>query len=280
MSAEVLYFYAITRPHSGWDGTQLPQASILPAAPVATLAHNGLLAVVSAVPAALFEPSVLAERLRDAEWARERVLGHHQVLSELLVHHTVLPCAFCTLLDDAASVRDLLLARAPVFEAALDEVGGAHEWGVKISYERVALAEWVSREAPELAALREVVAKMAPGAAYLYRKKMHQAAEQHLPTAVEACIATVHATLASYARAAHSAPVPPQQVSDYDQQVAWSGAYLVAVEQRASFIDAVQQAMEAYAPRGLHVAVTGPWPPYHFAALKEGAPTDAAVALE
>lgn len=279
MSADVFYVYAIARPHPTWDWASLPQASILPATPVNVVAYNGLLAVVSPVPAALFEPAALTERLRDAEWARERVLGHHQVLSELLAHHTVLPCAFCTLLENEASVRELLLVRAATFEAALDDVGGAHEWGVKIGYERVALAEWVAREAPELAALREVVAKMAPGAAYLYRKKMHQAAEQHLPSAVEACIETVHAALCRFARAAHSAHVPPQQVSDYDQQLAWSGSYLIPAAQRTAFIDAVQRAMEAYAPRGLHVAVTGPWPPYHFASLK-GAPTNAAVALE
>lgn len=259
------YLYAVAQARG--DAHELPEAGMLPDAPVQSIQHRELIAIVSPVPAAQFGPAALAGYLRESEWARERILSHQRVLSELLPRYALLPCAFCTLYTDADGIRTMLDTHAQALADGLAAVAGATEWGVKIFCSRPALIEWIATTAPELAADREAIARSSGGAGYLLRKRLAHAAEQLVPAIGQACVQASHERLGACARASAINPPQPPEVHGRAEEMALNAAYLVDDLDRHRLMAALDQLRASLGPRGFQLALTGPWPPYSFAAL-------------
>jgi hypothetical protein len=117
-----------------------------PPAPVRTITHHDLCAVVSSVTMSIPEPT------------RENLLAHERVNQRVMKDHAILPMSFGTVLQRPADVKALLrLARAP-FRDALDKLEGKVEYGIKVLCEQAPLV----REAAHVAAaVRTALEKVA-----------------------------------------------------------------------------------------------------------------------
>jgi hypothetical protein len=110
-------------------------------APVRTVGHEGLAALVSAIS---------RTQLRAAD-----VRAHWRVLEQAFEHATVLPVRFGTLMDSEDEVRSRLLkANRERLAELLDTMDGLIQLNVKGRYDEDALLREVLREVPGLARLR------------------------------------------------------------------------------------------------------------------------------
>ena len=235
MSADTgLWAYAITEDGhlSGPDGqVDLTWLTGVGEAAVRTTGSCGMVALVSDVSLAEFGESALRENLNDLDWLDEVAREHHYVIDAAARLFPLLPVRLATVYSGDAAVHAALAEHGSRLREALRRVGGRVEWGVKA---------YAPQEPDEVHEDRE------PGVAAL-----------HVAQAV-------HADLT--AKAADTRLHPPQfpQLSGVRPPALLNAAYLIDAADGVTFTAAV--AGQATAHPELRVELTGPWPPYSFAA--------------
>ncbi|GAA0725362.1 GvpL/GvpF family gas vesicle protein [Dactylosporangium roseum] len=211
---------------------------------------GGLFAVVSPVDVEDYEPDRLEERLSDLDWLERIAHEHHRVVTAAAAAGPVVPAALATVYHDEARLVDDLTRHRDELTVALERVAGRTEWGVK-AYARF--------DAPV-----DAPAGGGPGTAYLHRRRTELATrEQRYEQATEAADA-VHEELSAHAVLARQHPPQHPQLSGAQDVTVLNGAYLVDDDRTAEF----ERAVEALGAREttLRLELTGPWPPYSFAA--------------
>lgn len=273
------YVYAIVRPQGGGKPGPLSVEGILPGVPISTVSHRDLLAVVSPVPLAEFDPPALEAHLQDPDWAQGRVLAHQRVLTALLDGYTLVPLKFCTLYHNQARVQEMLTRYYKALVEAMRRLERAAEWGIKIYCDRRLLIEWVQEKSEVLQSQREKAAQASTGAGYFLRKKLERAAQEEAQEFVDACMCDSHQSLAQCAREAVTNPIQPPQVHGRRTDMVLNAAYLVDTGDQETFRTTLATLEMAYAPQGIQYELTGPWPPYNFAALELEELADEPVAM-
>lgn len=265
---QAYYVCAIARSRPERVPAPLPAEGIVPEAPVYALTHRDLLAVVSHVPLAEFSAEALEEKLQDADWTRERVLAHQRVLAALLDSYTLIPFKFCTLFSSEERVRDMLDRHYGMLDDVLSRLEGTIEWGVKLYCDRRLLVAWVQENSEALRPQREKIARVSEGAAYFLSKKLERTAEEEVERVMGAAVRESHQRLADRAREAVANPVQPPQIHGRRAEMVLNGAYLVDETELDSFRSVLATLEQTYESQSFRYELTGPWPPYNFAALE------------
>ena len=260
--ATACYVYGITR--TSW-GT--PPAALvgLGGFRIRTTRHDDLQAITTDVPLDEFGPGAIDERLKDLQWVERNVRGHDGTLKALSEIGTIIPCRFCTILSDEQEARAALGRHRDAIVATLASLDGKKEWGVKLMADtRRSTGGASGGDGGEGEASGE------SGRGYLMQKKrqgrqrddtlreVHRAAAE----AAEA----VHREL--FALSSNAALLPTRdRGGGRGWHLALNAAYLVADADQTAFHAAVADLSRRFHPQGLRLDLTGPWPPYNFAAL-------------
>ncbi|WEV78837.1 GvpL/GvpF family gas vesicle protein [Janibacter cremeus] len=248
--ADGLYAYALTRA----DVADRVATTGIHGAPVTTVTHEGLAALVSTVDLDEFGEDGLRQHLEDLDWVRDVAFAHDDVVREVAQLGPVAPMRLATVFFGADSVVERLAGMAAELTEVLDRVDGRSEWSVKAFSQREDPAQG-SEEKP------------LSGRDYLARRKQQAqaretASERHVD-AVEA----LHGELAQLALAGRHLSAQDRQLGGYTGEMIMNAAYLVGDEDAERFRGLVE---ERPAPAGLRFTVEGPWPPYSFAVLEQG----------
>lgn len=224
--------------------------------PIVTIEAAGLAAVVGSVGLDQFGEQALREDLENLERVTQLARAHHRVVEAVSHVTAVVPTRLATVYRDDERVRATLSERATDIEAALRRVAGRQEWGVKAYGSIVAGGE----EAPSTAP-----AAPGSGTAYLSRRRAQLSARERARQIAHDDADAVHRRLAEIAEASRlHAPQDPQ-LSGARGWMVLNGAYLVE-SRRADEFGAVLTELTGEHP-GLRLQLTGPWPPYSFAAI-------------
>lgn len=263
----VVYVYGVTRPPAGAKVARL--GGILPDATVQPLLHAGLLAFVSAVPAAQFGANEFRAALADAQWLKDRILAHEQVLEDLRASYDIVPCRFGTIyLDDLQVLNALARHRAELCEA-LDRVGDASEWGVKIFCDLDRLRRRIEVDSDSIRTLRDMLARASPGAGFFLQKKYAKACDDEVAAQMAGCVARSRQCLDGCARESVEVRLQPAEVHGRSADMIMNAAYLVAEGHLGRFQEIVAALEAEFSAHGFAYETTGPWPPYHFVATRE-----------
>ncbi len=256
MAEQGRYLYAIAR---GLDATAVDGVVGLDGAPVETVEHRGLTAVVSSVDLNEYGEEGLRRNLEDLSWLEKVARGHDTVIHAVAGAAATAPLRLATICLDDDGVRARLDEWHDALETALDRVEGRAEWAVK-AYSRSDAPS--SAEAPA----EETTGKGA-GLAYLQRKKSQAQQQAQSHERAMQVAEDVHQALA--ARCVASRRLAPQdpRLTGHEGVMTLNGAYLVEEADGDAFAAAVQELAEAYPDA--HLTVAGPWPPYSFASLDQ-----------
>ena len=227
-----------------------------------------LAAVVSGVPLADYGEGALAARLSDATWTATRALRHERVAEHFARLAPVVPLRFGAIYLRREGVAQMLAGRDAQFRSVLARVGGRDEWGLNVYVERARLREEVTRVS---ARLRELVARAegsTPGQAYLLRKKGEALRDEEARAETRRAAAEVESRLAAASESAARLRVHKDEATEQGELVARL-AFLVGREGFADFRAAAERLAAEYSPLGFRFELTGPWPPYNFAADEE-----------
>jgi hypothetical protein len=250
-----VWIYAVTGPVSA---ASLDQLSGVGGGPVRAIAAGELTAVVADVGLAEFGEQALRRNLEDLAWLETTARAHHRVIDALARLGPLVPIRLATVYSSDAGVTTMLAARDADFRAALAGIRGRTEWGVKAYAGRPG-----AQDAPadsEAPASRETGA----GAAYLQRRRGQLTAQKNARRQMLADAEAIHAELSGHAVGTRLHPPQAPQLTGTKALMILNAAYLVDDERGEEFASVVAALAERYTSAELEL--TGPWPPYSFAA--------------
>ncbi|SCK52203.1 GvpL/GvpF family gas vesicle protein [Streptomyces sp. WMMB 322] len=258
--ARVRYVFAVGRSggrlESAAGGLSGPSGS-----PVRTVDAAGLSALVSDVPAGLYDEAGLKAQLEDMERLEAMARSHHAVVGAAYEHTTVLPMRLATVYLDDGRVAEMLAEREGEFDALLSRLEGHVEWGVKVYADpREAAAGAASASSSGEASSP---ASGSPGRAYLQQRRQQRSTHRDTYRAAGAVSERV-AELAdgiATAKVSHR-PQQGELASEPGENIA-NDAYLVPEARSEDFRAAIGGLAEDVP--GVRVVLTGPWAPYSFA---------------
>lgn len=234
-----------------------------PAQPTALLKDGGLAAITSRVSLDEFGQHALETNLRDPSWLEAKARAHDDVLGRAVGRTTVVPFRFGAIYESEAHVGAMLAERRELVEA-LERLDGAVELGVNAYIDR-------ERFRALLAAERGVADDAeASGRAYMQRRQLERELDDAVASFAADTARAMHDWLAASARDARFNPLRPSTGEGRDMLL--NAAYLVAVDAEQPFRAAVAELEQRHAADGVTLELTGPWPPYNFAAAETSEP--------
>jgi gas vesicle protein GvpL/GvpF len=261
MTGSATYAYAISRPITAADLRGLRGVDDAPVRVVGARDVRDMVCLVSTVDLTEFGEEPLRRNLEDLEWLERTARRHDDVVRAVAGLATAVPLRLATIFADDASVRRRLVEWGSRANAALNELDGRDEWGVKL----FAVAD-PPREQAEPA--DDAASGSSSGVAYLQRRRQQldrRAARTQLATQEAEWL---HGQLARRAARAHRHRPQDQRLSGVAQPMLLNAAYLVDRDRADGFRHAVEE-LAGDRPPG-SVVVTGPWPPYSFAPVEDG----------
>lgn len=254
MNAEGWYLYGVVE--AGAPG-------VIDAETAVELVTEGRLAgVTSRVSLEEFGEAALVERLGDAAWLEENIRRHEQVLERVLVSTAVLPCRFCTVYRTETDVRQFLSERQDALTAALAEVAGRVELGVKAFLDPERFAAGGAQENERIRELTTQAAQSQGGRAYLESRRLERLVGDERARFGQEAAFELHQRLLEAAERGVLLDLQRPELSGRDEEMVLNSAYLVS--DRPGFERELAALARELSERGLELELTGPWPPYNF----------------
>ncbi|HMB94081.1 MAG TPA: GvpL/GvpF family gas vesicle protein [Rhodothermales bacterium] len=234
----MIYLYAICDQHAS-----LP-ASVrgVDLAPVTTLCHQGISAVVSETDQPDFAP------------APQRLWQHERVVESLMTKHAVLPARFATVFESANEVLHQLQVQQYQYLEELERVRGCVELGLRVLRmvePPVVPAETENDGIPH----PDLLASEKNGHTFEIARKAAEMQRDALRRRDESLGEILNRSLVAHA-SEYQAHVESQTGT------VLKASYLVERSRLSEMQAVVHRLRETY--KNLHFLCTGPWPPYHF----------------
>jgi len=206
--------------------------------------------------------SVITEPAPEAELAptRRYMLAHTAVLERALVRASVLPMRFGTIAPDAASLERCVEANAAAFAAALAEIDGRVELGVKASWREGLIFREIIDADPALRAMRDRLVSRPASETYYERIELGRQVEAALiarrAREAEAIVATLR-------------PLADRSVAQklLDEAMIVNESFLVRRDREAAF-DRAMEELAARTGERLVLRYVGPVPAYNFVSVR------------
>lgn len=268
-SGEAVWVYAVCREE---ESRQPDTVTGVAGEALRTVTNAGLAALVGTVPLDRFGEEALRRDLEDLDRVAEIARAHHRVAAAAAQMAPTIPTRLATVYRSDERVAEVLGARAAEFRTVLTRITGRQEWGVK-AYAR---GSPDAAQSPGPPGEHPAPAGRGSGTAYLSRRRAQlSAAEQARRRIMEAALA-VHSGLTAVAVLARRHQTQDPQLSGTNAWMVLNGAYLVDEEQTKAFAATVERLGGEHAE--VRLELTGPWPPYSFAAPDDAAPDITAAA--
>lgn len=229
------------------------------------VASGELAAVVSGVPLSDYNEEALKVRLADPSWTATRAMRHEQVVEHFARRASLVPLRFGTIYLGREGVERMLEERRAQLRRSVERVREREEWGVNLYCDRALLRERATELSQRLRELAAQAAQAPPGQGYLLRKKIDAMRADEAREVVKRVAAEVENALAAEADGATRLRVLKDEAGEHGELAA-KLAFLVARQSFDRFHAAAERLAAAHADAGFRLELTGPWPPYNFAA--------------
>ena len=253
----MIYVYCVTRDAAvpgteGVDGTRR----------FATAASDGVCAVYTCVNPHEFSQEAIDSRAGDLEWLGAIGYRHQAVMSDLMKKTAIVPLRAFTLFSSEEALRSYLTEQRELLSKTLDRLGGKQEWTLRIEIDPVNWNEALSGRVASLRDLQNEIVAASPGKAFLLRKKLDDekkrashAAEDELVGEIEqAVMAKIGCETVAESRQRRDGAFPQINV-------------LLNRDEESVLQELRDELAARYQHEGVTLALSGPWPPYTFAAM-------------
>ncbi len=267
---QALYIYCIGRRDALgalMSGQDLP-AAIEASASLELIATDELAAVASAVPLKDYGEDVIAERLSAPAWTAERALRHERVVEYFARRAGVVPLRFGTIYLTRERTARMLDERHAEIAPIITRLNGREEWGVNVFADRAKIKEAIVSVSPRLRELSAQAETASPGQAYLLRKKIEAMRADESRAAIRRIALEIETEITRATEGSARLRIHKDEAGEHGD-VAAKLAFLVARTRFDEFRAAAEEMAQKYAPLGIRLELTGPWPAYNFASNKD-----------
>jgi hypothetical protein len=257
MSPNGFYVYAIAR-----AGHPLPEGveGVDGSTNVASLDAAGLAAIYTPVDLVEFSQPVIDARSKDVEWLGAIGYRHQAVMAALMRGGTIIPLRAFTLFSTEESLRAHLERDAKQFGEILSRVAGKEEWTLRIEFNPEQWNEALARRVDSLRSLVDEIDRASTGKAFLLRKKLDDERKRASREAEQQVVTEIESAVIDKLQCATIAELRQQRAGAFPQI-----NVLLERDEEAVLQELQSELGAKYAPEGVTLALTGPWPPYTFA---------------
>ena len=257
------YVYCVIRaeaePEVAVKAARLPEASTPRAVPLASRTWL----VLADVPMGIYGSAALDQRLKDLDWIGAVGLAHQAMVDACLKHEAVVPMKVLTIFANVARAKKEMQRHADRLRAAMQQVAGCVEWGVRVTrakqpartLHRRETQPWMQPQPPTQ------TQAAATGRAFLEAKVQHRQAVREETETLDRHLRTLADTLNDVTR---DVRYRLEQPAGATVPVLLDAAYLVPRRSERQFRAQVRAKSQPLLARGCRVTVTGPWPAYSF----------------
>lgn len=247
----VVHAYGLLDPTSA---VQLPEG--IDGASVSVVTVGDIAAMASELSAEAYGPEVWRAHAEDPRWLEHVASQHHAVLQAVVEQADVLPLRLPGIHADLATLEAALRGEHDSLASAFAGVRGHVELGAKV-YVVGAVQEPAAQERPT------------SGRDYLRRRSAEATSREESRLLRQAKVLDAHEAMAMASTRAVANPAQDAALSGRSEPMVLNAAYLVARDHMAAFIKVAEQLADMLHEAGMTLEVTGPWPPYNFAAGPE-----------
>ena len=275
---------------------------IEPGSPVEAVGEGELAALVSRVPLSEYGDEQLRLHLEDIAWLERTARAHEAVQERVMRQIPLVPLRLCTIYRDPEGVRAVLRENADLLTENLAALENCAEWGVKVfldahgaravedgvhaaeggahpveggarAVEDCARAVEDGAHAVEDGVRAKGAESTVPGGSginYLAQRQRERDLAERADELCARCAEEVHHAVAALAEADRINPNQRPEAHGREGEMVLNGAYLVEHDRLLELQRTASDLHEEWAPQGLLVELTGPWPPYNFVSDSAG----------
>ena len=255
----MLYVYCVTR------DAVLPQVDGVDATQrFGTVAIDGISAVFTPVSAEAFSQEAIDARAGDLEWLGAIGYRHQDVVSDLMKRTAIVPLRAFALFSSEEALRAFLHEQREMLGKSLERLDGKQEWTLRVELDP---ARWSESLASRVASLRELQSEIAsapPGKAFLLKKKLDDEKRKASHTAEQEVVAEIERLVLDRLGCETIAETRERRDGAFPQI-----NVLLNRDEEARLQELHVEMTERYDSEGVTLGLTGPWPPYSFAAMSD-----------
>jgi hypothetical protein len=260
-SSEQAYYLSCLTP-SGCE-PQCAVAGVDERRPVLARTCGEISAIYSEVELGEFAGESAEANMQDLAWLGPRVCRHESVIEQVMSRTAVLPARFATLFSSLDSMQQFVVEHRVAIAAFFAKLGNQQEWAVKGLLDRAGVLRGLFHPAAhELAG--------SPGTRYFQERRIKAQLEQEFNQRLRAFSQRTAAALATHSGGFRERKVRTSLDEGSEADIVLNWAFLISPEAVDSFKVSLQQFNGNEAFPGLRLVMTGPWPPYSFAANLSG----------
>jgi hypothetical protein len=254
----VLYVYAVTREPATADAEAVDGSRRFDSVTI-----DGIAAVFTPVSAEAFSQEVIDQRANDLEWLGAIGYRHQAVVSDLMKHTAIVPLRAFTLFSSAEALRTYLHEHAEVLGNTLERLDGKHEWTLRLELDAQRWSEAVAGRVASLRTLQDDIAAAPSGKAFLLRKKLEEEKKRASREAESSLVAEIESEVVRRIRCEAIAETRERRGGAFPQI-----NVLIDRDEESALQSLQNEMLVRYESEGVILGLSGPWPPYSFAAME------------
>ena len=220
---------------------------------------DGVVAVIAPVNVEEYSGPASEANLRDLAWMAPKAFHHETVIERVMRGSPVLPARFGTIFASPESLTRFLERHHLAISRFLESITGKEEWAVKVVLER-SKAEKRLLEADD----RFLRLPSSPGIRYMQLQRLRadvgRAVASWSGTVVHAIGKELESEAVDVRAMKPRSLGAPEKM--FEEIANW--AFLLRRETVEHFRERVEHVGARYREQGVHLEVSGPWPPYNF----------------
>jgi hypothetical protein len=174
----------------------------------------------------------------------------------------LVPLRAFTLFSSEQAVRAYLEEHGELLRKSLDRLDGKQEWTLRIELEPSKWSDALTGRVPSLRDLQTEIAAASAGKAFLLRKKLEDERKRASRTAEEELVGEIEQAVLAKLRCETVAESRARREGGFPQI-----NVLINRDEEAVLQELETELGARYAPEGVTLALSGPWPPYTFATM-------------
>ena len=218
-------------------------------------------AVYTVVQADAFSQSAVDAHANDLQWLGVIGLSHQRVNEALASKRRSIPLRAFTLFASTDSLRQFMRENERALHDVLSRLEGKSEWTFRLEIDADRWNETLDDRVEELRGLKQEIEQSSAGRAYLLRKKLDDVKKSAARTAEESLLDEVSREISAKLQAPIEVENRAQRNGSFPQINALIG------ERDQEAVATLERELNArYNDAGVTISISGPWPPYSFAA--------------
>ncbi|QIZ08015.1 hypothetical protein HFZ78_15805 [Priestia megaterium] len=234
---------------------------------VTTKVNNQIAAVITPVNAQYFSQEQIDQQLKDAEWLKEKAFHHHEIISIIHQHFTVLPMSFCTIFQNESNLENLFDVQYDVIFQKLLSLKSQQEWNLKVFCNNEKALSFILQHNEAVLDLREKLALMPKGKQFLMKKKLEHLITSELEVEQSNWWSKIQQHVTSVVSEINLRRNWGREVTERKEEMIVNCDFLIEQSKSEEFMSRVIELEKLFERLGCTFQVTGPWPPYHFSKM-------------